>query len=178
MRCDPWAALHWREIDVSSPLPFYYYNYLRYQKLLTVQILHNIFWVAVPNNLINNVGERACLIFWRNNISIQFREFSVRQNVFSAKSPFGQSVRSTKCPSAKCPLEFYLTTAENRTRDLRISRTTLYFLSYKAKLGTILLVCDVNDISEFFPSHAWWPLLMQRTLYMIFPWDSTRDVNV
>jgi hypothetical protein len=39
-------------------------------------------WVTVPNNLINNVGERGCLIFWRNNISI-FGKLSVRQNVFS-----------------------------------------------------------------------------------------------
>ena len=41
------------------------------------------------------------------NISI-FGKLSVRQNVFSAKSPFvkmsvRQNVRSTKCPSAKCP---------------------------------------------------------------------------
>jgi hypothetical protein len=73
-------------------------------------------WVTVPNNLINNVGERGCWIFWRNDISIfgklSFGKMSFRRKVRSAKSPFGkmsvrrnvrrQNVRSAKCLSAKC----------------------------------------------------------------------------
>ena len=34
--------------------------------------------------------------------------------------------------------KFYLTAAGNRTRDLRVSRTMLYPLSYEVKLGTIV----------------------------------------
>jgi hypothetical protein len=49
-----------------------------------------------------------------------------------------------------------------------ISRTTLYLLSYKAKLGTMLFICYVNDMDEFPPFHAWCQLLIQRMLYMIF----------
>ena len=36
--------------------------------------------------------------------------------------------------------KFYLTAAGNQTRDLRISRTMLYPLSYEAKLGTTVHV--------------------------------------
>jgi hypothetical protein len=83
--------------------------------LCTVNDSHDN-WVTVPNNLINNMGERGSLIFWRNNISI-FGKLRVRQNVFSAKSPFvkiplckmsvrrnvrRQNVRSAKYLSAKC----------------------------------------------------------------------------
>jgi hypothetical protein len=55
---------------------------------------------------------------------------------------------------------------------------TLYLLSYKAKLGMMLFFCDVNEMNEFLLFHAWCQVLIQRMLYMIFPWDSTRDVIV
>jgi hypothetical protein len=72
--------------------------------LCTANDLHGN-WVTVPNNLINNVGERGCWIFWRNDISI-FGKLSVRQNVFSAKSPLGKmsvqrNVRRQNVRSAK-----------------------------------------------------------------------------
>jgi hypothetical protein len=58
-----------------------------------------------------NSTYKTGLIIWRHSISI-FGKLSVRQNVFSAKSPFGKmsvgkmsvrrNVRSVKCLSAKC----------------------------------------------------------------------------
>jgi hypothetical protein len=62
----------------------------------------------VPNNLINNVGERGCLIFWRNNslfsANCPFGKMFFRRKVRSSKCrSVRQNVCSTKCPSAKCP---------------------------------------------------------------------------
>ena len=47
---------------------------------------------------------------------------------------------SDECIPNRASRKFYLTAAGIRTRDLRISRTMLYRLSYKVKLRTTCLV--------------------------------------
>ena len=47
-------------------------------------------------------------------------------------------------------------------------------------MNDMLFICDVNDMNEFLPLHAWCQLLIQRMLYVsnvvFFSGNSTRDV--
>jgi hypothetical protein len=90
-------------------------------------------WVTVPNNLINNVGERGCLIFWRNNISL-FGKLSVRQNVFSAKC------RSAKCLIGKCMTTRYFSFwICHFVKKGRKKRNEIYHRPAKIIIGILLI---------------------------------------
>jgi hypothetical protein len=63
----------------------------------------------------------------------------------------------------------------NLKRDLRISRTIVYRLSYKDKLATMLLICGINYISEIRNAFLQCPPLLWCICYM---WFYSCDVNV